>query len=49
MTLSVVVGRSADREEPGGSCAGGQLIGMTEWTLPRWDPEANSEVPCPRA
>lgn len=39
----------ADREEPGGSCAGGQLIGMTEWTmLPHPEPEAPSEVPCPQ-
>ena len=49
MTTSVVVCRPTDREEPGGSCAGGQLIGMTEWTLPRWESEANSDVPCPRA
>ena len=39
---------SADREEPGRSCADGQLIGMTEWTLPHPEPEANGEVPCPR-
>jgi hypothetical protein len=37
-----------DREEPGGSCADGQLIGMTEWTLPHSEPEAISEVQCPR-
>ena len=37
-----------DREEPGGSCAEGQLIGMTEWTLPHPEPEATGEVPCPQ-
>jgi hypothetical protein len=37
-----------DHEEPGGSCADGQLIGMTEWTLPHPEPEAASEAPCPR-
>ena len=37
-----------DREEPGGSCADGQLIGMTEWTLPHPEPEANDEASCPR-
>jgi hypothetical protein len=37
-----------DREEPVGSCADGQLIGMTEWALPHPDPEADGEVPCPR-
>jgi hypothetical protein len=26
----------------------GQLIGMTEWALPLPEPEALSEVPCPR-
>ena len=37
-----------NREEPGGSCADGQLIGMTDWTLPLPEPEAASEVPCPQ-
>jgi hypothetical protein len=38
----------ADREEPGGSCADGQLIGMTEWTLPHPEHETASEMPCPQ-
>jgi hypothetical protein len=48
MTRSAVVCSSAHREESGGSCAEGQLIGMTEWTLPFPGPAAPSEVPCPR-
>ena len=39
---------SAEREEPGGSCANGQLIGMTEWTFPQPEPETPGEAPCPR-
>jgi hypothetical protein len=38
----------SDREEPGGSCADGQLIGMTEWTLPHTEPAAAGEAPCPQ-
>jgi hypothetical protein len=37
-----------DGDDPGGSCADGQLIGMTEWTLPDPETQASSEVPCPR-
>ena len=37
-----------ERDEPGGSCADGQLIGMTEWTLPHPEPEATGETSCPR-
>ena len=46
--ISVVARRSDDREAPGGSCAEGQLIGITEWALALPEPEAGSEVPCPR-
>jgi len=37
-----------NREEPSGSCADGQLIGMTEWTLPQPEPATPGEVPCPQ-
>ena len=37
-----------EREDPAGSCADGQLIGMTEWTLPHPEPEATGETPCRR-
>ncbi|MDQ1515263.1 MAG: hypothetical protein QOE80_1093 [Actinomycetota bacterium] len=48
MICPVVERPSADREVPGGSCAEGQLIGMTEWALPQPELEADGEVPCPR-
>jgi hypothetical protein len=48
MICSVVERPSADRETPGGFRADAQLIGMTEWVLPLPEPEALSEVPCPR-
>ena len=37
-----------DCEDRGGSCAEGQLIGMTEWRLPEPEPTPVSEIPCPR-
>ena len=39
---------STDRDDAGGSCADGQLIGMTEWTFPHPEAEAASEVPGPQ-
>ena len=43
-----VVRRPADREHPAAPAPAGQLIAMTEWTLPRPEPETGGEVPCPR-
>ena len=36
------------RRPSGDSCADGQLIGMTEWSLPQPDSAASDEVPWPR-
>ena len=43
MTCAVAIRPSPDPEEAGGSCAEGQLIGMTEWALPHPEPEACSQ------
>jgi len=40
--ISVVARRSVDREAPGGSCAVGQLIDMTEWGAPPPEPTAHN-------
>jgi hypothetical protein len=40
--ISVVARRSDDREAPGGSCAAGQLIDITEWGAPLPEPTAHN-------
>ena len=40
MICSALERPSAGREAPRGSCADGELIGMTEWALPLPEPEA---------
>jgi hypothetical protein len=44
MICSVVERPSADREAPDGSCAEGELIGMTEWALPLVELEVGAVI-----